>query len=154
MAIKRKSRPKAKPKAKARKVAPKRKAVTSGKRAAKPKAAPKPRAARAKPKAAPKRKAARAKPQPAAPAEPGQRIGAVTHFYGHLGVAIVKLTAGTLRVGDTVHIRGHTSDFRQVVQSLQVEHAQVGEARAGDEFGLKVTEHAREHDVVYRVTDA
>jgi putative protease len=78
-------------------------------------------------------------------------MGVVTHYYGHLQVAIVKLESGTLRVGDTVHVKGHTSDFRQKVESLQIEHAAVEEVKAGDEFGLKVTEHAREHDVVYKV---
>jgi putative protease len=100
----------------------------------------------AKPKAA--------KPKPASPPErpaPGERIGVVTHYYGNLLVAIVKLEAGTLRVGDTIHIRGHTSDFSQRVESLQVEHAAVNEVGPHDEFGIKVLQHAREHDVVYKL---
>ena len=100
-------------------------------------------------------KAARPRPKPAAPVmppPPGDRIGVVTHYYGHLSVAVVKLEPGiTLRVGDNIHIKGHTSDFSQRVESLQVGHAPVDEVGAGDDFGLKVTEHAREHDVVYRV---
>ena len=110
---------------------------------------------RAAPKAA-KPKAAKpkaAKPKPASPPErpaPGERIGVVTHYYGNLLVAIVKLEAGTLRVGDTIHIRGHTSDFSQRVESLQVEHAAVNEVGPNDEFGIKVVQHAREHDVVYK----
>jgi len=135
MATKRKSKPRARPKAK--KVVAKRKAVAPVKRK---------RVAPAKPK-----RVAPAKPKPAAPAEPGERIGVVTHYYNHLAVAIVKLESGTLRVGETVYIKGHTSDFRQPVESLQIEHASVNEVRAGDEFGLRVKEHAREHDVVYRV---
>jgi putative protease len=111
---------------------------------------------RAAPKAA-KPKAAKpkaAKPKPASPPErpaPGERIGVVTHYYGNLLVAIVKLEAGTLRVGDTIHIRGHTSDFSQRVESLQVEHAAVNEVGPNDEFGIKVVQHAREHDVVYKL---
>jgi putative protease len=111
---------------------------------------------RAAPKAA-KPKAAKpkaAKPKPASPPErpaPGERIGVVTHYYGNLLVAIVKLEAGTLRVGDTIHIRGHTSDFSQRVESLQVEHAAVNEVGPHDEFGIKVLQHAREHDVVYKL---
>jgi len=111
---------------------------------------------RAAPKAA-KPKAAKpkaAKPKPASPPErpaPGERIGVVTHYYGNLLVAIVKLEAGTLRVGDTIHIRGHTSDFSQRVESLQVEHAAVNEVGPHDEFGIKVVQHAREHDVVYKL---
>ncbi len=88
---------------------------------------------------------------PAPPPPPGERVGVVTHYYGHLSVAIIKLEAGSLRIGDTVHIRGHTSDFSQRVESLQVEHAQVEEVGPNDDFGLKVREHAREHDVVYKV---
>ena len=83
-----------------------------------------------------------------------ERVGVVTHYYTRLGVAIVRLESGTLRLGDTVHVRGHTSDFRQTVTSLQIEHRPVEEVRAGQEFGMRVVEHAREHDVVYRVTGA
>ena len=55
-------------------------------------------------------------------------------------------------MGDTIHITGYTSDFRQRIESLQVEHQPVSEVGVGKEFGLKVTEHAREHDVVYKVS--
>lgn len=90
--------------------------------------------------------------KPAVPPPPGERIGIVTHYYGHLSVAVVKLDPGTvLRVGDNIHIRGHTSDFGQRVESLQVGHAQVDEVGPNDDFGLKVVAHAREHDIVYRV---
>jgi hypothetical protein len=83
---------------------------------------------------------------------PGERIGVVTHYYGHLSVAVVKLEPGiTLRVGDNIHIKGHTSDFGQRVESLQVGHSPVHEVGPDDDFGLKVVQHAREHDVVYRV---
>jgi putative protease len=105
---------------------------------------------------APVRRAApkAAKPMPASPPEPpapGERIGVVTHYYGNLLVAIVKLEAGSLRVGDSIHIRGHTSDFSQRVESLQVEHASVNEVGPHDEFGIKVVQHARAHDVVYKL---
>ena len=114
---------------------------------------------RAAPKAARptvRKRAARpaAKPKPASPPEqpaPGERIGIVTHYYGNPMVAIVKLEAGTLRVGDTIHIRGHTSDFSQRVESLQIEHAAVNEVGPNDDFGIKVVQHAREHDVVYKL---
>jgi hypothetical protein len=89
---------------------------------------------------------------PAPPPPPGERIGVVTHYYGHLSVAVVKLEPGTtLRVGDNIHVKGHTSDFSQPVESLQVGHTPVNEVGANDDFGLKVVEHAREHDVVYKV---
>jgi hypothetical protein len=88
---------------------------------------------------------------PTPPAEPGERIGVVTHYYSHLSVAIMRLESGTLRVGDVIHIRGHTTDFSQKVESLEVNQAPVTEVRPNEEFGLKVAEHAREHDVVFKV---
>jgi hypothetical protein len=88
---------------------------------------------------------------PAQPAPPGERIGVVTHYYSHLSVATVRLESGTLRVGDMIHIRGHTTDFNQRVASLEVNHAPATEVGPNDDFGLKVVQHAREHDVVYKV---
>ena len=88
---------------------------------------------------------------PAQPAPPGERIGVVTHYYNHLSVATLRLESGTLRVGDVIHIRGHTTDFSQRVESLQVNHAPATEVGPNDDFGLKVVQHAREHDVVYKV---
>jgi putative protease len=81
-----------------------------------------------------------------------QKIGVVTHYFAKIGVAAVRITDGELRVGDTIHIEGHTSDFTQTVQSMQVEHVAVEVARAGEEIGLKMTEYVRENDLVYRVT--
>ena len=95
------------------------------------------------------------KPPPSRPAQPTaveQRIGVVTHYYSHLSVVALQLEGGTtLRVGDVIHIRGHTTDFTQKVESLEVNHAPVTEVGPNDDFGLKVVEHAREHDIVYRV---
>jgi len=88
---------------------------------------------------------------PAQPAPPGDRIGVVTHYYSHMSVATLQLESGTLRVGDVIHIRGHTTDFSQRVESLEVNHAPVTEVGPNDDFGLKVVQHAREHDVVYKV---
>jgi len=148
MAIKKKAKTKTKKK---------KKATPARKAAGIKKAAPKKAAAKKKTKAktAPKTKpvAARAPaPIPAAPAAPPgmERIGIVTHYYNHLSVAIVQLETGSLRVGDMIHIKGHTSDFSQPVESLEIDHVHVSEARPGQSFGLRVKEHAREHDVVYK----
>jgi hypothetical protein len=122
----------------AKKPAPKRKSPAPKKKAAS-RTAPKP-AARPKPAPAPVR----------GPLPGEVRVGVVTHYYGHLAVAAVRLEVA-LAVGDTIRVLGHTSDFRQRVDSMQVEHRSVSEAIGGDEIGLKVVEHAREHDVVYRV---
>jgi putative protease len=80
-----------------------------------------------------------------------EKIGIVTHYFGKIGVAALKVTEGELRVGDTIRIKGHTSDFTQTVDSMQVEHESVEIARTGDEVGLKTAEYVREHDSVYKV---
>jgi hypothetical protein len=148
---------KGKAKVKAKK-SPAKKSPIKKKSPAKKPAVPKKKAAAAKKAAAPaKRPAARVAPKPK-PAEPplrgpapGEvRVGVVTHYFGHLSVAAVKLEVA-LAVGQTIRVLGHTSDFKQRVVSIQIEHEQVQEAIGGDEIGLKVAQHAREHDVVYRV---
>lgn len=147
MATKKKAKAKAKKKkpaaakAAVRKKAAPKKAVAKKKTAAKTRVAPKAKAKR-KPAVTP----------PAAPvAPPGmERIGVVTHYYNHLSVAILKLEKGILRVGDQIHIKGHTSDFAQPVDSMEIDHVHVNEARPGQSFGLRVREHAREHDAVYK----
>ena len=78
------------------------------------------------------------------------KIGTVTHFYTRLSVAIIELT-DELNIGDSIHIKGHTSDFTQTVESMQVEHEGVTSAKAGDAIGLMVSEHAREGDEVFKV---
>jgi translation initiation factor IF-2 len=88
----------------------------------------------------------------APPAAAEERIGVVSHYFSHLFVAALLMESGTLRVGDTIHVKGHTTDFTQRVESLQIGHAPVTEVRAGQDFGVKVIEHAREHDVVYKVS--
>ncbi|HEV8307619.1 MAG TPA: translation elongation factor-like protein [Methylomirabilota bacterium] len=83
-----------------------------------------------------------------------EKVGTITGYYAHLGVAVVHLTDGDLRVGDQIRIRGHTTDFAQPVESLQVEHQAVEQAQRGAEVALKVQERVRRHDQVFRVTDA
>ena len=110
---------------------------------------------KAKPKKGKRTAKAATKPKPsgppARPAPQGKRIGVVTHYFGQVSVAIVKLESGTLRVGDMIHIQGHTTDFKQKVGSLQVDHLPATEVGPKDDFGLKVVEHVREHDVVFKV---
>lgn len=77
-------------------------------------------------------------------------IGKVTHYYGKVGVAIVALSA-PLKVGDKIKIAGTHGEDEQVVDSLEVEHQPVQEAKAGDVVGLKVNREAREGDTVSRV---
>jgi translation initiation factor IF-2 len=81
-----------------------------------------------------------------------QLIGKVTHYFGKAQVAGIKITAGELHVGDTIHVTGHTSDFTQTIDSMQIDRAAVEVAKVGDEIGIRVVDHAREHDEVFRVT--
>jgi len=80
------------------------------------------------------------------------KIGTVTHYYNHIHVAGVTITDGELHQGDVIHVKGHTSDFEQKVESMQIDNVTVDAAKAGDQIGLSVIEHAREHDTVYMVS--
>lgn len=82
-----------------------------------------------------------------------KEIGRITHYFSKIDVAVIELTDDTLSVGDTIHIKGHTTDVTQKVDSLQIEHEKVQSIKVGDAAGIKVTDHVREHDVVYRVQD-
>lgn len=80
-----------------------------------------------------------------------QLIGKVTHYFGKAQVAAIEITAGELHVGDTVHVVGHSSNFTQQIDSMQVEHAAVQVAKVGDQIGVQVGAHAHEHDQVFKV---
>jgi putative protease len=79
-----------------------------------------------------------------------EEVGEVTHFYPKISVGVIKLK-GTLRVGDRILIRGATTNFEQVVESMQIMHKNVEVAEAGQEIGLKVNERVREKDKVYKL---
>jgi translation elongation factor EF-1alpha len=81
-----------------------------------------------------------------------QEIGIVTHYFSKISVGIIELT-DALKVGDTIHVKGHTDDFTQTVDSIQIEHENVEEAKAGDVVGIKVTGKVHPHDKVYKVTE-
>jgi putative protease len=151
MATRKKAKPK-RQKAPARKPITRKKTQPVKKKVAKKKPAPRPaRVLKAQPVRTPSQPAKPAAP-PAAPAPLAgeELVGTVTHYFGHLSVAAVRMESGSLRIGDTIHVVGRTSDFRQRIESMQVEHEPVSEVRAGQEFGLKVTDHARENDIVYK----
>ena len=80
-----------------------------------------------------------------------EEAGIITHFFPKVDAAVVKLTKGTISVGDTIVIKGHTSDFKEKVQSIQLDHVPIQDAEKGMEIGLKVKAKVREHDVVYKV---
>jgi putative protease len=79
-------------------------------------------------------------------------IGRIRDYFARIGVAGIDLT-GRIKVGDTIHIKGHTTDLQQVVDSIQIEHDSVQEAGPGDSIGIKVQDRCRSGDHVYRVIE-
>ena len=81
-----------------------------------------------------------------------QLVGKITHYFGKIEVGIIELSK-PLKVGDTIHVKGGTTDFEQGVDSIQIEHEQVEKAKKGDVIGLKVKEKVREEDEVYKMLE-
>ncbi len=82
-----------------------------------------------------------------------EEIGIITHYFSKINVGVLELSTGELHVGDTIHIKGHTTDFYQNVESMQVEHNPVDVAKKGEPVGIKVESPVRENDVVYKVSE-
>jgi selenocysteine-specific translation elongation factor len=82
---------------------------------------------------------------------PEVEIGKVSDFFAHPVVAGITLTK-TLKVGDTIHIKGHTTDLEFTVESMQINNVNVPQAKAGDAIGIKVSDRVRRGDIVYKVT--
>jgi len=81
--------------------------------------------------------------------DPAEAVGRITHYFSHLSVAAVQLDR-PLAVGERIHIRGHTTDIVQDVSSMEVEHRPIERAAPGDDVALKVDDHVREHDLIFR----
>jgi translation elongation factor EF-1alpha len=79
-----------------------------------------------------------------------KEIGTISTFFSHVGVAAIKLS-GNLKVGDKIHIKGHTTDFEQEAGSMQIENKNVSEAKKGEHIGIKVKEKVRPNDKVFLV---
>ena len=77
------------------------------------------------------------------------QVGHITHFFSKISVAVVELTA-PLTVGDRILVKGPQTDFEQVIESMQIEHANIQRAEAGQNIGLKTAQHAHERDIVYK----
>jgi len=82
-----------------------------------------------------------------------KKVGEIIKFFGKIGVAAIRLSEGSLKVGDTIHIVGHTTDITQTIDSMQIENKNVQEAGPGADIGIKVKDRVREHDVVYKVVE-
>lgn len=80
-----------------------------------------------------------------------KEIGKIAHYFGNISVGIIEL-ADALKVGDKIHIKGHTADFTQDINSMQIEHNEVSSAKSGDLVGIKVIDKVHQHDKVYKVT--
>jgi len=82
-----------------------------------------------------------------------KEVGVITHYFGKISVGVVKITSGSLKVGDKIHIKGATTDFEQEVKSLQVDHQDVSEVKKGEEAGMKVDDRVREEDKVFKIVE-
>lgn len=80
-----------------------------------------------------------------------QEIGVVEGFFARPSAAVVKLTKGKLKTGEHIYIKGHTTDLQQVVQSMQIDHNEVAEAKQGAVIGIQVNDRVRQHDIVYKL---
>ena len=77
------------------------------------------------------------------------QVGHIAHFFSKISVAVVELTA-PLTVGDRILVKGPQTDFEQVIESMQIEHANIQRAEAGQSIGLKTAQHVHERDIVYK----
>jgi len=82
-----------------------------------------------------------------------KKIGTVMDFFAKIGVIAIHLEDDGLRVGDTIHVKGATTDFTQTISSMQIERQSVNNANVGDNVGIKAKERARNKDIVYKVIE-
>ncbi|MCK4549116.1 MAG: translation elongation factor-like protein [Candidatus Krumholzibacteria bacterium] len=80
-------------------------------------------------------------------------IGRVEDYFAHIGVVAIEVTAEGINVGDTLHFKGHTTDFMQKIISMEVDHKSVEEAPVGSDVGLKVKDRVRTHDHVFKIVE-
>jgi len=99
--------------------------------------------------AMPKKKAAKKTSLPAGVSL--EEVGVITHYFPRVDAAVLKLTKGPLSIGDKIIIKGHTTDFKEKVNSMQLDHVPITNASVGQEIGIRVKKKVREHDAVYRL---
>ena len=80
-----------------------------------------------------------------------KEVGKVTDYFSKINVAALEITGEGLQVGDTIHIKGHTTDLQQTVDSMQIEKHSVSLAKIGDRVGIKVKDRVRVHDTVFKI---
>ncbi|MBW1731525.1 MAG: translation elongation factor-like protein [Deltaproteobacteria bacterium] len=84
---------------------------------------------------------------------PEEQVGVIVKFFAKPSVAAIEVTNGTIKKGDTLHFKGHTTDFTEEVVSMEIDNQPVEEAKVGDLVGLKVSERVRPNDKVYLVVE-
>jgi putative protease len=84
---------------------------------------------------------------------PEEEIGIVVKFFAKPSVAAVEVTQGSIKTGDLLRYKGHTTDFTEAVISMEIDRQPIEEAKVGDTIGLKVKERVRENDKVYKVVE-
>jgi putative protease len=82
-----------------------------------------------------------------------EKIGVVEHFFTNVSVAAIKITDGNLKIGDTIHIVGATTNFKQKIESMEINRKPVDLVNPGDDVGIKVKDKVREHDIVYKIPE-
>ena len=82
-----------------------------------------------------------------------EKIGVVEHFFTNIGVAAIKITDGELKIGETIHIVGSHTDFKQKIDRMEINRNPIEVAKPGDDIGIKVIDRVREHDIVYKVPE-
>ena len=82
-----------------------------------------------------------------------EEVGVIIKFFAKPGVAAIKVTKGTIKRGDILKYKGHTTDFTEEVRSMEIDNQSVDEAKVGDTIGVKIEERVREKDIVYKVVD-
>ena len=80
-------------------------------------------------------------------------IGKVSNYFSNISVAAFEIESGKLKVGDSVHIKGYTTDFTDRVESIQMEHQEIDTAKKGDDIGIKVSQKVRSGDKIFVIAD-
>ncbi len=125
---------------------------TAGSKAKKAIKRAKPKQIKAKPRKALKSKSKAGKTKTAKDIEISlEKIGKITHYFPHVNAAAVKLLKSGLSIGDNIYLKGHTTDFKEQVRSIQLDHQPISEGKKGQEIGLFVKSRVRIGDSVYRI---